>query len=382
MSELTWIEIKISAFRNNLQEFHKLLKPQTQLLTVVKSNAYGHGLVEMARLAVEYGSGWLGVVNLDEALKLRAAKIEAPILVLSFWQKETVLVSEAIKQKVSLVVYDYEQLDFLNNLAEELNLKARVHLKFDVGTTRLGVLPSQAEEFLGRAYRAPYLSVEAIFSHLASSEEDQDFTLQQKKSLDEIIVLAQEIARAEKNNLPLVHLACSAAGMLGQDFQYDLVRLGVAAYGLWPSTTIYEKMKVGQKSFDLQPVLSWKTQIIQVKTVPAGTFVGYGGTFKTEHETQIAVLPVGYFDGVDRGLSNCGEFLVRGKKCPIIGRVCMNLTMLDVTEIKDLRASETVTLIGEQDGAVISADDWARWLNTINYEIVARINPEIKRRYL
>jgi len=406
MTHLSWVEISRDNFRHNLTGFRGLLRPQTQLLTVVKSNAYGHGLVEMGKLAVEYGSDWLGVVSLDEALKLRAAGVKAPILVLSFWEKDEVEVSEAIEQGVSLVVYDYRQLDLLEQLAGKLKIAARAHLKFDVGTTRLGLLAREAEEFLGRAFSCQNILVEGIFSHLAASEEDAEFTARQKDAFQKIVDLAGVMADRAGCPRPLAHLACSAAGMLGHDLQFDMTRLGIAAYGLWPSENIRARMS---GSFTLKPVLSWHTKIIQVKTVPAGTSIGYDCTYKTERDTQIAVLPVGYYDGIDRHLSNCGEFLVRGVRCPIRGRVCMNLTMIDVTGMENVRAGEEVTLIGEQAGCptgkaprcaspacgrqafgvegcptgrVVSADDWARWIGTINYEVVTRINSEIKRIYI
>ncbi len=380
MSDLTWVEISKANFQHNLTSFRGLLGPGVDLLTVVKSNAYGHGLVEMGKLATEYGSDWLGVVNLDEALKLRLAGIKAPLLVLSFYPLEEVSVKAAIEQGISLVVYDFEQLEFLDKLAGELGEKARVHLKFDVGTTRLGVLADDevvVDEFLTLAAKTENVEVEGVFSHLAASEEDEEFTRAQAKKFRWVVARAREVFGGEKKLI--THLACSAAGMLSEDFQFDMARLGIAAYGLWPAEELREKMG---PAVDLKPALAWKTKIIQIKTVSAGTNVGYGCSYKTKSEARIAVVPVGYWDGVDRHLSNCGEFLVKGRRCPIRGRVCMNLTMIDVTGIENLEVGETVTLIGKDGAEEVTADEWAGWIGTINYEVATRINPEIKRIYV
>ncbi|MDD4606825.1 MAG: alanine racemase [Patescibacteria group bacterium] len=374
----TWVEISKSALKHNIQQYKKVLSKSTQIMAVVKSNAYGHGMVETAKLAIKYGAKWLATVNLDEALELRQAGIKSPVLVLSYYQLDKKLIKQAIQQNISLVVYSVEQLKFLNQVSLELKKSAQVHLKIDTGTTRLGILVDHGLDFIKQAFKFKNLKIQGLFSHFAASEENQQFTQQQ---LDKFKNLIQQI---EKLNLDisLKHFSCSAAALVKTESNFDLMRLGIGMYGLWPSELTQKIVQKKYPNFNLKPALSLCTRIIQIKTVPKGTRIGYGCTYKTAKSIQVAILPIGYWEGFDRHLSNKNRVIIKDKFCQVLGRVCMNLIMVDVTGIKNLKAGERAILIGRQGDKRITADDWAKKIGTINYEVVTRINPNLPRIYV
>jgi len=369
----SWIEISRSSLIHNLKVFKKIIGPKVMLMPVVKSNAYGHGLVEVAKICDHAAEVFaICTVNLEEALALRQHKIKKPILVLSFYDLDKKTIAEAVKQKISLVVYREDQINFINNLAAGLKLKAKVHLKIDTGTSRLGALPADAGRFISLIDKKPYLIFEGLFSHYASAEEPgQAYTKEQTAKFYQLI----QRLEALKIFLPLKHLACSAAILTNSDYHFDAVRLGLSLYGLW---SLEDGHKI-RKKYQLRPALSWKTRIMQIKQLPKNSFVGYGRTYRTKNEIRLAILPVGYWDGFDRGLSNQGGVLIGGKKCNVLGRVCMNLIMVNISETRAKVGDEAV-LIGRQGRQIITADDLAIKLGTINYEVVTRLNPLIARK--
>ncbi|MFA7662591.1 MAG: alanine racemase [Patescibacteria group bacterium] len=373
------VEISKLAFKHNLGLFRKNLKPNTKLMTVVKSNAYGHGMIEMARLAVEFGSDWLATANLSEAIELRNAKIKNPILVLSYYALDEKDLRFAIKANISLVVYSEEQIKFIDKLAKNLNKKAKIHIKVDTGTSRLGILINQAFDFIKKTSHYKNIEIEGLFSHFAASEENQKFTKYQLAAFKKLIVKLNNAGI----NIAFKHFACSAAIMSQADSRFDMVRLGIAAYGLWPST---QAIKLARhnfgKKFNLKPVLSLYTKIVQLKEVQKGTCIGYGCTKIVNQKTKLAILPVGYWEGFDRRLSNKAEVIIAGKRCSVLGRVCMNLIIVDVTKLKKIQVGEKVTLIGRDGKVEVTADEWAKHIGTINYEIITRINPLVKRIYV
>jgi len=374
----TWVEISKSAIKHNIQQYKKILKPSTQLMTVVKSNAYGHGMAGFAKLAVKYGIDWLGVVNLDEALELRKHGIKAPILVLGYYPLDKRLLTRAIRRNISLVVYSVEQLKLLNRIGKSISKKVKVHLKIDTGTSRLGVLVKDALPFVVKVSKFKNIEIEGIFSHFAASEENQKFTLQQLKSFNRLIKRIE--SRGIK--IPLKHFACSAAVLVQPQSHFNLVRIGIASYGLWPS---YLTKRICQKKyphFNLKPVLSLYTKIVQLKILPKGTFIGYGCTYKTKRKTKLAILPIGYWEGFDRHLSHKGRVIIKDKFCQVLGRVCMNLIMVDATNVPNLKVGERVVIIGKQGRKEISVEELAQKIGTINYEIVTRINPLLPRIYV
>jgi alanine racemase len=360
--------ISKSALVHNLSAYRRAIG-DTWLMAVVKANAYGHGMIEVAK-TIEKETDWFGVASGAEALALRRAGIKKPILVLSFYSADET--AELVKKKVSLAVYDLAQAKLISQAAKKLKVTANIHLKVDTGTSRLGIFPQAVGKFVNQLLRLPNLKTEGLFSHFAASEESLEFTRQQNFLFD----LA--IDELEWRGIdPIQHIACTAAGIVAPGSRHCMVRLGIGLYGLWPSLEAKKQAK-----FALKPALTWVTRVVQVKTIPKGAFVGYGLTFQAKRPTTLAVLPIGYFDGFDRGLGNLGEVLIHGKRCKVLGRVCMNLTMVDVTDVKNVKAGDLVVLIGKQGKEEITADELAKKLGTINYEIVTRINPLIKRRLI
>ncbi len=355
-----------SALLRNLRAYRRAVGG-TRIMSIVKSQAYGHGLMTTAK-AVESLTDWLGVASGSEALELRLAGIRKPILILSFYNDDEI--ADILKKRISLVVYDLRQAKLTSQIAKKLKLQARVHLKVDTGTSRLGVLPVHAAKLADQIIHLPNIDVEGLFSHFAASEENIEYTKKQNMVFDTIV---EELEWRGIDALK--HISCTAAGITTPQSRHDMVRLGIGLYGLWPS-----KHTRRVANFALKPALMWHTNIIQVKSLPKGSNVGYGLSFVTKRPTKLAILPVGYFDGYDRKLSNIGEVLVAGSRCKVLGRVCMNLTMIDVTHLKNAKAGDKAVLIGRMGREEITADELAEKIGTINYEVVSRINPLIPRK--
>lgn len=366
---LTQVVINRKAIEHNLKQFKTLIGKDVLLMPVVKSNAYGHGIIEVAKICdLSFFVDRICVVNLDEAILLINSGIKKPIMVLSFYELDTQTIKIAIKHGIIFPVYLAEQIHFLNGLAKTLNRGVKVHLKIDTGTTRIGVMPNEALAFAKNITALKNLELEGIWSHFSSSEDDFEYTKKQQNTFKKVI------DELEKNDvyIPIKHFACSAATIFHKNAHFGAIRLGLSLYGLYPN----EKSK---KNIKLQPALSWKTKIIQLKNVEPNTKIGYGGSYTTKKKSKIAILPIGYWDGLDRKLSNIGQVIINGIKCPIRGRICMNLTMVDVTKIKTIKVGDVTVIIGKQGDSTISADDLAKQIGTINYEVVDRINPLLPR---
>ena len=369
---LIWVEIKKSRLQNNLKQFRKIVGSQRQIMAIVKSNAYGHGILMVAKLCLSAGADWLGVVNLKEALLLRQAKLKAPIFILSYYPFSSD-VKEAIRKNIDFPVYTLSQANFLDKEGQKVNKIVNIHIKVDTGASRIGIWPEQADGFIEKIKRFKYLNLRGIFTHYANSESrNQSYTNQQTQKFQNII---------DQKQIPLAHAACSASILNNPRTFFNMVRIGIGLYGLWPSKDTQSMANKKSFSINLQPVLSWKTRVIQVKSLPAGVPIGYDCTFITRSKTKLAILPVGYADGYDRRLSNCGLVLIRGISCPIRGRVCMNLIMVDVSRVVGVKAGDEAVLIGKQKNNIVSADDMAKKIGTINYEVVTRINSDIPRIY-
>lgn len=374
---LTWVEINKKNIEDNLRQIRKIVGKNVKIMAVVKSNAYGHGMIEVAKIALNSEADWLGVINLTEAIKLREAKIKAPIFILSYWDTNEIKKSKHISS-FDFPVYTIEQARLLSKIAKKLKRKINIHIKIDTGTSRLGVITNQAVDFIKRIRKLKGVIIRGIFSHFAASETDIRYTNLQIKRFQSII------RQLEKTGIrvPIKHISCSASTVISSKSYFDLVRIGLMMYGLWPSDKV---KKIAQKKyswFKLKPVLSWKTKIIYLKEIPKNTPVGYDCTYITRRKTKLAILPVGYNEGYDRHLSNIGQVLVKGKRCPIRGRICMNLTIVDVTDLKDVKIKDEVVLIGKQKKEFISAEELAKKIGTINYEVVTRINPEVPRIFV
>lgn len=366
----SWVEINAHALTHNIR-MYKQIVGTALFAPVIKSNAYGHGIEQIAQLCDAHPDvDMLCTVSLSESLLLRSRGIQKPLLVLSILDAP---LEDAVTQNIELVLYDTATADVLNACAQRSNTRAHVHIKIDTGLSRLGILAEQAIAFIKYVHTLSYITIKGIFTHLAESEkEDQSFTNYQLERLERVIA---ELA-VTGIQIPLIHATCSAATTANNKSHQTLVRLGIGMYGLWPS---HENKKITQTAyphFTLQPVLSWKTRIIQIKEVPAGSSVGYDRTYTTEHLITVATLPIGYWDGYDRKLSNSGSVYINGHRAPVIGRVAMNLTMVNITGIP-ASVGDEVTLLGNYPS--ITADALAEQCQTIHYEMVTRINPLLLR---
>ena len=363
----TWLEVDLEAIAYNVRQIKEIVGPRVQVQAVLKADAYGHGAIAVARTALNNGASFCGVASVNEALRMRAAGVDAPILVLGYtpaW-----LAKEALIHDITLTLYDADVARAFSRAATDLRRTANVHIKVDTGMGRLGVLPHQIEPFVEEIRDLPGLYLEGIFTHFSvADDEDLDYTRWQLGRFRETLSHLAE----RGIEFPVVHCANSAALLRLPEAHFDMVRLGLAMYGLQPSK--YVDLPQG-----FHPALTWKTSIAQVKALPAGSYVSYGNTYQTEREERIAVIPVGYADGFRRAPTRWQSVLVRGRRAPIVGRVCMDQTMISVDHIPNVRVGDEVVLIGRQGDDVITAEEVADWLGTINYEVVSEILARVPR---
>jgi alanine racemase len=370
------IRVSLDAIARNARALRDLVSP-AKAAFVVKGNAYGHGIVEVAR-TVEPFAHRLCVYSLDEAAVLRDAGITRPIFVMG--PLESARLDEAHARKVEIALWDTgSYLRAVVESARRRNERMAVHVKINTGTTRLGLEPRDAPDAIEDYARLHEIELTGIFSHLAAAEElDSPFTLGQLDTFNRTVQAADHTLQS-KGIHPLRHIAASAAAMLWPQTRLDMVRIGIALYGLWPSPQT--RVAMNGARFDLHPALSMHSTLTVVRTVEPGTPIGYGGSYHAPKRTRIGVVPLGYADGIPRLLSNRGAFLAGGRRCPIVGRVCMNMTMIDLAGVPEAKAGDEVTLLGTQGDAAITADDWGDWAETINYEIVTRLPAELPRVY-
>jgi alanine racemase len=364
----TWVEVSKAALIMNAKAFKRRVKPGVAVMAVVKSNAYGHGLIETAKTVQPY-LDWFGVDNVDEGLALKKAGIRKPILILGYtpsWRMK-----DAVRAGLRMVVSTVEQAKAARAAAK--GGKAYLHVKVETGTTRQGAGLRELPAIAQVIRRSSRLLMEGLSTHYANIEDATDhvYAAGQLEAYDNAV----RILEAHGINPPVKHTACTAAAMLYPDTHFDLVRVGIGLYGIWPSLETRVETEAKGIDFDLKPALAWKTTIAQVKDVKRNTLISYGLTEKMPRDGKIAVLGVGYWDGYDRGLSSVGEVLVRGRKAKVMGRVCMNMCMIDVTDIPGVKAEDEVILLGESGKLSITAEDMAAKLETIPYEVVTRINP-------
>jgi alanine racemase len=378
MSSLVWVELDGAAPDHNLRQLRRGLKRGVAVCAVIKANAYGHGLREMARLLPS--ADWLAVNSLEEGAELRARGEKRRILVLGHVPLGRL--SEAVDLDLDLTLFNLESLDALARCAAlEAARKLRVHLKVETGTGRQGVLPETVAEFADRLERVPGLELAGVSTHFANVEDTLNHGYAQEQ-LARFAGALETLARTGRRP-PIVHTASTAAGILLPETHFDMVRTGIGLYGLWPSRETYLSAVMGRRAVpELRPVLSWKTRVAQIKRLPEGSYIGYGCTYRTTRPTRLGVLPVGYADGYDRGLGNTAHVLVRGRRAPVIGRVCMNLTMVDLTDVPAAALEDEAVLLGRDGEEGITAETLAGWAGTINYEVVTRISPLLERRVI
>ena len=371
---LNWVEIDQRALTANARTFRGLLGSRTLLMPVLKSNAYGHGLKEAAKILTRSGQAdWLGLNSLDEALELRSLGIRLPILLLGHVPLSRL--TEAVRRDIRLTVYNRETVEALGKL--RFSNLARLHLKLETGTNRQGVGLEEAARIAGLIARNPRLILEGYSTHFANIEDTTDRSYPDRQKALFINMINRLEGMGYKASIK--HAACSAAALIFPETHHSLVRIGIGLYGLWPSRETMLAARDRYPKLKLEPVLSWKTRVAQIKTIPSGSFISYGCTFRTTRRTRLVVLPVGYYDGYDRKLSNTAHVLIRGKRAPIRGRVCMNICLADVTDIPGVKLEDEAVLLGRQGKEHISAEQMAQWIGTINYEVVTRINPLLPR---
>ena len=363
----SWLEINLDALAHNVGTIKQFIGPKVALSAVVKANAYGHGAVEIAHTALTSGASSLCVAYLGEAIQLRDAGIRAPILVMAYTPDHAI--AEAIQHNAAFSISELSIAQAASRTAITLQKPARVHLKIDTGMSRLGVLAHEALPLLEALTELPGLHLEGVFTHFSWADGDPNYTSLQLQRLNKIVSCM--------HHRVTIHAANSAATLNHPGAHFDQVRPGIALYGLTPFASGW-----GQLPVDLQPVLTWKAQLALVKTLPADTPISYGNTYTCETERRIGVVPVGYADGFRRAPNNFGAVLINGQRAPILGRVCMDQTMVDVTDIPTAHTNSEVVIIGQQGSARITAEDVASQLGTINYEVATALSARLPRIFV
>ena len=370
---LSWIEIDAQRLRNNIDAFRTTIAPTTSLMVVVKANAYGHGLQTVAPIAAERAD-WLGVNCIDEAIAITALNIKKPIAILGHTPLEQM--KDVVLNGYRQVLYRIDVAKALSAASVRFNKPAKVHLKIETGTNRQGIALDKLTGFVDEVQKLPGVEIEGAYTHFANIEDtlDPSFAESQVQKFRQ----ALDILKSLVIHPTQVHASASAGSLLYAEMDFTMVRVGIGTYGIWPSRETQIAARERGRKLTLAPILTWKTRVAQVKDVSAGEYVGYGLTFRASRAMKLAVLPIGYYDGYDRKLSNSGRALIHGQPASIVGRVAMNMTMLDVTDVgADL--DDEVVLLGRQGDAEIRVEEIAEKIGSIPYEVVARINPLIPR---
>lgn len=362
-----WAEINESALRSNWRALKQKLANHVRMLAVVKANAYGLGLLPASQVAVEEGAAYLGISSVEEGIELRNAGFEIPVLILgSLFPFESF--SLLFRHHLTPTIASLEAAEALNRMAGEKNVQLPVHLKIDTGFGRIGVSAANANAFIGQVSQLPGLLIEGLYTHFASSDVDADYTRKQAKTFLAVVAAAQ----AQGVRPKWIHMANSSAVVRFPETHGTLVRPGLAYYGVPPYAG-------AAKDIALKPALTWKSRVIYLKSVPVGTAISYGQTWIAKRPTRVATLAVGYADGLPRLLSNKGQILLQGRRVPIIGRVTMDMTMVDATELPECRIGEEAVLIGTQGDETIAAQEVADWAETNPYEILCGIGARVPR---
>ena len=365
--ELVWAEVNLKAIENNFNELAKKVQNNAKICAIVKANAYGHGVIEVVETVLAAGADYLAVARINEALEIRKAGFKTPILILGFTPIDNI--NDLIDNDIEQTVYSLDYIEEINKLAEFKGKKAKVHIKVDTGMGRLGILPEVAGNFATKVSELSNIEITGIFSHFAKADAfDKSYA---KKQLTAFQLALNNISKAGIE-IPIKHIANSAAVLDLPESHFNMVRFGVALYGLWPSDEI-------GKDVNLQPAMTLKATITHVKEMPPHKYISYGCTFETKRKSLIATLPIGYADGWTRMLSGKIKVLFKNKKVPVVGRICMDQCMIDVTDVADVKVGDEVILFGTREQ---SADEIANILGTINYEIVCMISKRVPRTYI
>ena len=371
---LTTVEISKTALNHNIHQLKAILPPEFTFIAVIKANAYGHEMSGVAE-AIKDEVSYMAVSTVEDGLALRESGIDHNLLIMGNVDYENkTLLQEAVENELELSVFNLEMLNALQVAAAETNRTARIHIKVDTGMRRFGVLEAEALEFIEAASKTPAITIQGLFSHLGMADEASDYTAVQESRFRAL----QNQLSERGISIPLHHLY-NSPGSMRENLLGNACRIGISLYGLFPSRYCRAQMEARIPEFSLRPVLTWKTRIVQVNRVPGGSPVSYGGIYRTKGEETLAILPTGHFDGYDRGLSNKADVLVRGKRCPVAGRVCMNQTVINVSGVPGARVGDEVVLLGKAGEEQITAEELAEKIDTVVYEIVTRINPSLHR---
>jgi len=369
----TWCEVSLDALTHNLDEFKSILKPQTRIMAVVKADAYGHGAYEVARTLLDNGVCYLAVAFIDEAIQLRENGIKVPILVLGYTPSE--YAGTLIDLDIIPTIYNFSSAKAVSNAAQRRNKVAKIHVKIDTGMTRIGypyndIVNTETIDAILDLVRLPNVEIEGIYTHFATADEDDDSFTQKQFSR-----FMQAVEQIERKNLiiPIKHACNSAATMRFPNMHLDMVRIGISLYGLYPSNIKY--------NLNLIPAMQLKTTISHVKDVEIGETISYGATFETTRKSRIATIPIGYADGYSRILSNNANVIVHGQFAPIVGKICMDQCMIDVTDVNNINIEDEVILFGAEGTKKIPIEELAQTIGTINYELLCVIGKRIPRCY-
>jgi len=366
---MTYARIDLNAIAYNVSALKQYVGPDVELMAVVKANAYGHGAVEVARVAIENGANRLAVARVDEGIQLRQAGISAPILIMGYFPP--VGAEAVVENELTPTVNSAETARVLADNALQRQKIIKIHVKVDTGMGRFGLLPDEVVPFLTEISRLPNLEVEGLWSHFATADtRDKTYAQQQFTTFMEVAQLVDDAGYT----IPVRYIANSGVLFDLPEMHLDAIRPGIIIYGLLPSDEV-------DSTITLRPALSLISHVGRVRTLPAGSSVSYGRTYTTTHPTPVALVPIGYGDGYHRLISNRGAVLIRGQRAPIVGRVCMDNVVVDVTGISGVREGDEVVALGSQGEETITAEEIATWAETINYEVTTGLLPRLPRIY-
>jgi len=367
---LTWAEIDLDAIAHNVRAIQAHVGPDAAIIAVVKANAYGHGAVPVAQTVLENGATRLAVARLEEGIQLRQAGITAPILVMGYTLPAQA--SALVRWDLTPTVNTLEGAQALSAAAEATGRRRAVHVKVDTGMGRYGLLPGEVVDFVRALAALPGLTLEGLYTHFAVADlADKSYTHRQFNRFLEVV----QAVEAAGFSIPLKHAANSAATLDLPETHLDAVRPGLILYGMRPSDEV-------EPAIPLRPALTLKSHVARLRTLPSGSSISYGRTYITTRPTPVALVPVGYGDGYHRLASNRGAVLIGGRRAPIVGRVCMDQFVVDVSDIPGVAQGDEVVLIGRQGDEVITAEEVAGWVETINYEVTTSLLPRVARRYV
>jgi alanine racemase len=378
---LAWINIDLRAIDHNIKQIKRLQRSDTKIIAVVKSNAYGHGILPVALQAIKSGADMLGVVSAAEALQLRKKGVIRPIVVMGAVAKEDMV--DLARNKISFVVHNRRSLLDAVAVANIVRQRINLHVKLETGINRLGFLLDEAIAAIRTIGQHRHLSLEGIWTHLASVEElNKSYTKSQLFQFEKLLMKLTKIG-VKVDKIPYISTAASAAAILLPESRFNAVRLGISMYGLWPSRGVqaWAKKEPHAKKIHLKPALRYRTRLVSVRRISAGSYVGYGCSFQAPKPMTIGVVPVGYAEGLPRTLSNMGFMLLKGSVVPMVGRICMNMTMLDISKRPKSKPGDEVVIIGRSKSKEITATDIADWAGTINYEVITRLPESVQRVY-